>query len=251
MLKQGLLGEVRFIKENGVLEFIRQVGCIQFDPIDICGKNAEIILQSRVGGFTKSMLNDLLYEKRKLIDYFDKNLSIIPIENWPLYNRMRIQHSIKDKSLDEINQISKEIIQTIAENGPMCSKDFNFLQKVDWYWNETRLSRASLEHLYFSGVLLIHHKKNNTKYYDLVEKYISEYKWEIYTPKSKRKYGCYVLPILYGEKFIGRIEITFDRRMKEIKVKNIWLEPDVIITDTMKKDLSCTLKRFEAFNKEE
>ena len=32
-----------------------------------------------------------------------------------------------------------------------------------------------------------------------------DYKWEIYTPAAQRKYGFYVLPILYGERFIGRI----------------------------------------------
>ena len=51
LLKQGLLGENKFIGKQGALDFIRQAGCIQFDPIDICGKNAELTLQSRVKGF--------------------------------------------------------------------------------------------------------------------------------------------------------------------------------------------------------
>ncbi|UZQ86367.1 winged helix DNA-binding domain-containing protein [Thermoclostridium stercorarium] len=29
-----------------------------------------------------------------------------------------------------------------------------------------------------------------------------DYKWEAYTPKSQRKYGYYVLPMLYGDRFI-------------------------------------------------
>ena len=32
------------------------------------------------------------------------------------------------------------------------------------------------------------------------------YAWEIYTPAVKRKYGYYTLPILYGDRFVGRIE---------------------------------------------
>ena len=54
--KQGLLGQYRFQGKSGALAFIRQAGCIQFDPVDVCGKNAEIVLQSRVQGFTRSML---------------------------------------------------------------------------------------------------------------------------------------------------------------------------------------------------
>ena len=42
--------------------FVCQAGCIQFDPVDVCGKNAELTLQSRVKGFKKSMLWELLYD---------------------------------------------------------------------------------------------------------------------------------------------------------------------------------------------
>lgn len=56
LYKQGLLGEHRFKGKSGILEFIRQAGCVQFDPIDVCGKSPEIVLQSRVAGFTKTML---------------------------------------------------------------------------------------------------------------------------------------------------------------------------------------------------
>ena len=81
LYKQGLLGEHRFSGKEGVLDFVRQAGCIQFDPIDVCGKNAELVLQSRVSGFTKKMLYELLYEDRKLLDNWDKNLSIIQLQS--------------------------------------------------------------------------------------------------------------------------------------------------------------------------
>ena len=89
LYKQGLLSEHRFSGKKGVLNFIRQAGCIQFDPIDVCGRNAELVLQSRVADFTKNMLYELLYEDRKLLDNFDKNLAIIPVENWPNFKRDR------------------------------------------------------------------------------------------------------------------------------------------------------------------
>lgn len=46
-----------------------------------------------------------------------------------------------------------------------------------------------------------------------------DYKWEIYTPVEKRKYGHYVLPILYGDRLIGRIEAPYDRKEKQLNVK--------------------------------
>ena len=47
LLKHGLLGPYRFRGKNGALEYVRQAGCIQFDPVDVCGKNAELVLQVR------------------------------------------------------------------------------------------------------------------------------------------------------------------------------------------------------------
>jgi len=50
LLKQGIYGKYQFEGETGVWDYIKQVGCIQFDPIDVCGKNHELVLQSRIKG---------------------------------------------------------------------------------------------------------------------------------------------------------------------------------------------------------
>ena len=59
LLKQGLLGTYKFVGKNGAYDYVRQAGCIQYDPVDVCGKNAELTLQSRVKGFKKQMLQDI------------------------------------------------------------------------------------------------------------------------------------------------------------------------------------------------
>jgi uncharacterized protein YcaQ len=52
------------------------------------------------------------------------------------------------------------------------------------------------------------------------------YRLEMYVPKAKREYGYYVLPILRGDKLIGRIEPVFDRKTKILRVNGVWWEPD-------------------------
>ncbi len=51
------------------------------------------------------------------------------------------------------------------------------------------------------------------------------YRWEVYTPASKRQYGYYVVPVLYGEWFVGRIEMRADKEQGVLRVDNLWLEP--------------------------
>ena len=174
LTKQGLLGDYRFIGKEGVLRFAEQAGCIQFDPIDVCGKNAELVLQSRVKGFTKQMLYELLYEERKLFDYFDKNLAIMNLSDWMYLDRIRQTYRNRSRGRKEVDRIAPEVIKKIAQEGPVSSKELNFNEKVDWYWSDTKLSRAALETLYFRGDLIVHHKKGTNKYYALAKDYIPQ-----------------------------------------------------------------------------
>lgn len=174
LLKQGLIDDYRFTSEQGVCDFIKQAGCVQFDPIDVCGKNAELVLQSRVKGFTKEMLYDLLYEDRKLVDYFDKNLSIISIDDWKYFNRIREAYRRNTRSYEKVEAVVDEIKAAIKEKGFAASKDIDLNETVDWYWSSTKLSRAALETLFFRGDLIVHHKKGTNKYYALSEDYIPQ-----------------------------------------------------------------------------
>ena len=53
------------------------------------------------------------------------------------------------------------------------------------------------------------------------------YRLETYVPKAKREYGYYVLPILRGDRVIGRIEPLHDRKAGELRVLGTWWERGV------------------------
>ena len=377
LLKQGLLGRHRFAGKDGAYQYVRQAGCIQYDPVDVCGRNAELTLQSRVKGFTKRMLDDLLYRDRLLVDYADKELSIWPSEDWPYFASYRERSMALGKTFSGIPELEEEAIRHIRANGPVSSDSLPLEGTVFWHssmhwsghWHkESPAARSVLEQLYTDGVLLIHHKSGTRKFYDLADKYLPadllaapdpcpdesarldwrvlrrigavgllwnrrsdawlgismaaeerdaafarlekagritpvrveglrfplyvlntdlpllesirsgqadckarleflapldpmlwdrkliealfgfQYSWEIYTPASKRKYGYYVLPVLYGDRLVGRIEPKTDRKANSLTVQNIWFEPGVRQTKTLSGMIDKAVCRLARFN---
>jgi uncharacterized protein YcaQ len=170
---QGLWPPYELEGKSGVLDYIRRVGCIQFDPLNIVSRNPELVLQARVSDFRPTMLQELLYEDRKLLDGWDKNMSIYRVEDWPYFQRRR-QAAMRNpgRSHGPVKSILPQVRQAIEERGPLSSIDLNFDQTVDWSWAPTRLARAALETMYFWGELIIHHKVHTRKVYDFAHRHI-------------------------------------------------------------------------------
>ncbi len=57
------------------------------------------------------------------------------------------------------------------------------------------------------------------------------YRLECYTPAHKRIYGYYSLTILHRGRILGRLDPSYDRRMKVLTIKALHLEPGVRITE--------------------
>jgi len=345
---QGLYPPRSWKGKRGVKSFYERVRAIQFDPINVVGRNPDLVLQSRVVDYKPSLLNELLYKDRYLVDNWDKMASLSLAEDWPYFSRHRARmEEIFGVPSEVVMSLAPAVLDQIRREGPQSSLDYDFEQKTDWAWGPTRVTRASLEGLYKMGRLGVHHRVNNRRYFDLIENLLPvellsapdpnqsledyqrwhvlrrigamgvahpnageqwggmigvksprrreilteliargdvvvieieglegevfymrqddvklarksmrtqqvkkaafiapldnllwdrknirrlfdfSYMWEVYKPEKQREYGYYVLPVLYGDRFVGRFDPAFDKKTGRLTLKNWWWEEGV------------------------
>jgi hypothetical protein len=75
-----------------------------------------------------------------------------------------------------------------------------------------------------------------------------EYVWEVYKPVEQRRWGYYVLPILYGDDLVARLDPKLDRKSMTLHINGFWLEDDAPVNEPAFADaLGKGLARFASF----
>ncbi len=74
-----------------------------------------------------------------------------------------------------------------------------------------------------------------------------EYTWEVYKPAAQRQYGYYVLPVLYGDRFVARFEPRLDKKTGVLNILNWWWEPGIKPSEAMLQALNSCLRGFMSY----
>lgn len=82
----------------------------------------------------------------------------------------------------------------------------------------------------------------------LKELFDFDYQLECYLPASKRQYGYFSLPMLWGNTFVGRVDMKAERKSKTLILKNLVLEDQTPEWQAFATDCQKALFRFMAFN---
>ena len=336
---------------ESVLRVVDRLGSLQFDPLEVAGRNHDLVLLARIAGYRRDWTDRWLYEDRRLYETYNKSLNIVPVAELPWYrwiwDRMGRRHT--EGAFDEHAPLVEELLGRIRDGGSLLPRDVGARETIDWYWRPTNRVRAILEALAEVGTIGIARREGNLRVYDLAERlfpaeiladhrpereqqlhrflaryrgngllgasgnqelwvggtghapdrasmrgelvdagrlmpmtveglkgerfivaedvafldqaereirdgmppggaepavtflapldplcwdrdllrrlFAFDYVWEVYVPAPKRRWGYYVLPMLYGDHLVGRIEPRIDRRAGTLQVVGVWLEP--------------------------
>jgi len=105
---------------------------------------------------------------------------------------------------------------------------------------DKKLTRSKVKILSPFDNLLIQRKRTK-------ELFNYDYQIECYVPADKRKIGYFSLPLLWGVKFSGRMDVKMDRKLGVLSILNLHLETEK--TDEFIVALKKALDKFLSFNK--
>ncbi len=75
-----------------------------------------------------------------------------------------------------------------------------------------------------------------------------DYVWEVYKPEHQRRFGYYVLPILWGDRLVARFDSKLDRKTNTFVILGLWLEDKSLGKDeAFAEALACGFARFLTF----
>jgi uncharacterized protein YcaQ len=72
----------------GILDVVRDLSCLQLDPISAVARSHQLVVWSRVGTYQLAALDQLLWRDRSLFEYWAHMASIVLTEDYPIHARL-------------------------------------------------------------------------------------------------------------------------------------------------------------------
>jgi hypothetical protein len=370
--RQRLAGPTPSPDREGIMSVTRDLGCLQLDPISVVARSHLLVLWSRLGGFDLTELDALLWDDRRLFEYWAHRASIVLTEDYPIhswlmrrYPRPVYAHGRRTAEWLAANQtLRRHVLTQLRRRGPIRARDLEDRSSRPWRsggWTNERNVTRMIDVLWTQGKIMVAGRMGLEKTYDLAERILPDWtprerlsdrelsrratqrslralgvatvrnidnhftlnrypdlpgtlaaleraraiervriadrpgewfvhtedlplveriqdgEWEprttllspfdnliyerdrtellfgfrfrteIYVPRSKRQYGYYLLPILHGDRLIGRVDAATDRDRRRLVVKAIHAEPDGPTTVRTGRDVARAIRALATF----
>ncbi|MFC4617644.1 winged helix-turn-helix domain-containing protein [Camelliibacillus cellulosilyticus] len=161
-----------------VLDMIKQLECVQLDPVSVVERNQHLVLAARVSDYQPERLNALLTEG-SVFEYFANAACVIPMEDYPILEPIRARRRKQlQPALDNLDKVVKDVIKQLEVDGPLPSRYFKSENRVHGYWDndqpKTKETSLALNLLLDVGDIRVVRREGNERFFDLTERTIPQ-----------------------------------------------------------------------------
>ncbi|HVC31247.1 MAG TPA: crosslink repair DNA glycosylase YcaQ family protein, partial [Steroidobacteraceae bacterium] len=208
--RQRLAGPRPAATVDGIFELVRDLGCLQLDPISAVARSHLLVLWSRLGAYDPASLETLLWDERRLFEYWAHAASIVLTEDYPIHSlmmhqgdaglsgwRRRLHQWVAENAV-----LRDQILSRLRESGPLPARTFADLpvsvdyltfvegkinsapsaaeppadaQPVSRGWNWGRNVDRMLSFLWSRGEIMVAGRSGGQKLWDLAERRLPEW----------------------------------------------------------------------------
>lgn len=165
-----------------MLDLIRDLGCLQLDPIRKVERPPQLILWSRLGQYDPDDLERLRWQERSLFEYWAHAASLVLTEDYPIHatnmrysKEGRIQAWIDEHDLHELRQ---HILERLREHGPMGTKDFDrddMTGETFSGWTTGRAVNRLMDRMWTMGDVMVVERNGNQRKWGLPEQFLPDW----------------------------------------------------------------------------
>ncbi|MCY4145837.1 MAG: winged helix DNA-binding domain-containing protein [Chloroflexi bacterium] len=179
VVKQGL-----HQPDSDLRRIIERIGLLQMDSVSVVARSHYLVMLARAGLYDRSALDELL-TSGFLFETWAHAMCQLPSAHYPWYHAYIQQKRLKEsqwqlKRFDiDMQPIIESVLAAIRERGPMSSKEFKSERRGEGGWWNWKPTKVALEYLFDRGELMVSHRVNFQRCYDLSERVLARHQFQL------------------------------------------------------------------------
>lgn len=186
--QQALAGPPYPATRAGLLDVIRQIRCVQLDPISAVIANPYLVLWSRVGQYDIQDFEHLRWARDALFEYWAHAASIVltedyPIHHWAMGPAAYSESSIwgqRQKAFREAHRDYEQFIRSeLAARGPLAPAEIEDRSVDGWgssgWTTQVKAANTLLEMLYREGQVTVAKRKGTKRWWVLLDDFLPDW----------------------------------------------------------------------------
>ncbi len=166
-----------------MLDTIRDLGCLQLDPISAVARSHEIVLWSRQRDYDLAEIAHLRFQAFQVIEYWAHAASMVLTEDYPLYAHTMRRHATGDDPrstkirewVQAQDDLRRHILHRLEDEGPLPSRAFQSQTETTAHsvgWTSGRDITHMMDYLWNSGQVMVAGREGNQRLWGLTAQFL-------------------------------------------------------------------------------